>query len=128
MIDSSVSSLVERTEFADVRASVGLPVSNVLAPTTDVSGVKRADNPDSTPGGIGGSVFIDRGSVEFADFVGPVAIAELPRDNDADGIDSDPSIGYLNLTGGIYHEFRIQFGTPETNRIRSPDSASTTAR
>ena len=82
IIDSSVNSLIERDSIVAVKASVGLPVSNILAPTHDVGGVLRADNPDfSPPGGIGGSVFKDRGSTELADFNGPVAIAELPRDN-----------------------------------------------
>ncbi len=109
LIDSSVNSLVERSALVNLKNSVGLPISNIVAPNLDVSGILRADNPNyAPPGGIGSSVFKDRGSSELADFVGPVAIAEVPRDNDAEGIDSDPSISYINLTGGVYEEFRIQ--------------------
>ena len=109
IIDSSVNSLIERDGYAEVRASVGLGVTNVLAPTHDVSGVLRADHPDfASLGGIGASVFKDRGSVELADFVGPIAIAEMPRDNDAAGVDSDSTVSVIKLQSGTYKEFRIQ--------------------
>ncbi|NND99399.1 MAG: peptidase, partial [Pirellulaceae bacterium] len=109
LIDSSVNSLVERDALVNLKNSVGLPISNVLAPDLDVAGILRADNPDfAPPGGIGASVFKDRGSNELADFVGPVAIAEVPRDNDAEGIDSDPAVSFINLTRGVYEEFRVQ--------------------
>ena len=108
IIDSSVSQLIERVGLVSVKNSVGLPASNILAPTDDVGGVVRADNTSSPGGGQGGFIFNDRGSTELADFVGPVAIAELPRDNDASQLDSDPSTGFINLTSGTYREFRIQ--------------------
>ena len=92
LIDSSVNSVVERssvdpgeTPYILTKSAVGLPASNILAPSNDVGGVLRADNPNyAPPGGIGGSVFKDRGSTELADFNGPVAIAETARDNDAE--------------------------------------------
>ncbi|TWU06030.1 tandem-95 repeat protein [Stieleria varia] len=108
VIDSAVNSLNERDAFANLKQSVGIPVSNILAPIRDVNGVLRADNPDFPNLGIGGIVFRDRGSTELADFVGPVAVAEVPRDNDAEGIDSDPTVSVINLSGGVYDEFRIQ--------------------
>ena len=109
LIDSSVNSVVERSAMVALKNSVGLSPSNILAPTHDVDGVLRADNPNyAPPGGIGGQVFKDRGSTELADFNGPVAIAETARDNDAEGIDRDPAISYINLQEGVYREFRIQ--------------------
>ncbi|WP_145417286.1 tandem-95 repeat protein [Planctomycetes bacterium K23_9] len=109
LIDSSVSSLVERDALVNLKNSIGLPISNILAPNIDVAGILRADNPNfAPPGGIGASIFIDRGSSELADFVGPIAIAEAPRDNDADGVDADPAISFIDLTSGVYDEFRIQ--------------------
>ena len=116
LIDSSVNSVVERssvdpgeTPYILTKSAVGLPASNILAPSNDVGGVLRADNPNyAPPGGIGGSVFKDRGSTELADFNGPIAIAETARDNDAEGIDTDPSISFINLEEGVYREFRIQ--------------------
>ncbi len=109
LIDSAVNSLVERRALDDVKTAIGVPINNILAPDLDVNGVVRADNPDfAPPGGLGSSVFRDRGSVELADFVGPIAIAEVPRDNDANGIDVDPAISFIELTEGIFQEFRIQ--------------------
>ena len=110
IIDSALSSLDERSPLLNLRTSVGLPISNVLSPTIDVAGILRADNPDfvSPFPGTGASVFNDRGASELADFIGPVAIAEFPRDNDANGLDSDPSISVINLTSGVFEEFRIQ--------------------
>ncbi|MGB7347733.1 MAG: Ig-like domain-containing protein [Pirellulaceae bacterium] len=109
LIDSSVNSLIERDALVNLKNSVGLPISNILAPNIDVAGILRADHPDfAPPGGIGASIFKDRGSSELADFVGPIAIAEAPRDNDADGIDADPAISAIDLKSGTYEEFRIQ--------------------
>ncbi len=109
IIDSSVNSLTERDRLAGLLQSVGLPVSNVLAPDRDINGVLRADNPNvAPPGGLGSQVFKDRGSNELADFVGPVAIISVPLDNDAAGIDTSPATGFLRLSGGVYDEFRIQ--------------------
>ncbi len=108
VIDSNVDSLRERSALSSLRESIGLPISNVLAPLRDVTGIKRADNPLYPNTGQGSSIFGDRGSVELADLVGPVAIAEAPRDNDAEGIDSDPNISFINLESGVYEQFRIQ--------------------
>ncbi|HBV63757.1 MAG TPA: peptidase, partial [Rhodopirellula sp.] len=109
LIDSSVNSVVERSAVVQLKDAIGLSASNILAPTHDVGGVLRADNPNyAPPGGIGGSVFKDRGSTELADFNGPVAIAETARDNDAEGIDVDPAVSFINLQEGVYREFRIQ--------------------
>ncbi|QDV42647.1 hypothetical protein Enr13x_24960 [Stieleria neptunia] len=108
VIDSNVDSLRERSALSSLRESIGLPISNVLAPKRDVTGVKRADNPLYPNTGQGSSIFGDRGSVELADLVGPIAIAEAPRDNDAEGIDTDPNVSFINLDGGVYEQFRIQ--------------------
>ncbi|MCS7471158.1 tandem-95 repeat protein [Stieleria sp. ICT_E10.1] len=108
VIDSNVDSLRERSALSSLRESIGLPISNVLAPRRDVTGVKRADNPLYPNTGQGSSIFGDRGSVELADLVGPIAIAEAPRDNDAEGIDTDPNVSFINLDGGVYEQFRIQ--------------------
>ena len=109
IIDSSINSLTERDRIASLLQSVGVSISNVIAPDRDVNGVLRADNPNvAPPGGLGSSVFKDRGSNELADFVGPVALIDVPRDNDAGNIDTDPAVGFLNLRSGVYDEFRIQ--------------------
>ena len=74
IIDNAIDSLVEREAFANLKLSVGIPVSNILAPIRDNSGQLRADDPDvSNTGGIGQNVFKDRGALDRADFVGPIA-------------------------------------------------------
>ena len=108
-IDSAINSLVGRDALSAVTQSVGLSVSNIFAPDRDVNGILRADNPlVAPPGGLGSNVFKDRGSNELADFIGPVAVLESPRDNDAQNIDTDPAVSFLNLESGVYDEFRIQ--------------------
>lgn len=108
IIDNAVDSLIERESFAVVKTALGIPVSNILAPDRDGNGQLRADNPDvANPGGLGQNVFKDRGALDRADFVGPVAIIEAPRDNDAEGVDTDPATSFLQLNSGVYSEFRI---------------------
>ena len=109
IIDSAINTLPGRDSLTAVAQSVGLPVSNIIAPDRDVEGILRADNPDvAPPGGLGSNIFKDRGSNEVADFVGPVALLESPHDNDALGIDTDGAVSFLRLNDGIYREFRVQ--------------------
>ncbi len=109
LIDSATSSLNERSAFSSVKSAVGLPTSNILAPDRDVHGILRADNPNyATPGGSGQTVFKDRGSAELADFIGPVAIAVNPRDNDAAGLDSDLTTSFIQRGSGTLDGFLIQ--------------------
>lgn len=108
IIDSAINSLLERDSFGALKVSVGIPVSNILAPARDFNGQLRADDPNvASPGGLGANVFKDRGAIDRADFVGPVASLEYPRDNDAAGIDTDPAETFLQLNSGVYDEFRI---------------------
>ncbi|MCC9644859.1 pre-peptidase C-terminal domain-containing protein [Rhodopirellula sp. JC740] len=108
-IDSGASSVVERDAFGGVKESVGLGTSNILAPTRDGNGVLRADNDlAAPPSGIGGSLFIDRGAIELADFNGPVATLQDPLDNDSEGRDGDAADSFLRLTGGNQQNFTIQ--------------------
>ncbi len=101
--------MIDRNDLRILRTSIGLPNSNLVAPDRDINGVLRADNPNvAPPGGIGGFVFKDRGSNELADFVGPVAIANTPLDNDSLGLDVDASNSFIQLREGILTEFRIQ--------------------
>lgn len=109
VVDSAIDSLPERAAFASLKQSLGIAVSPILAPTRDNSGLLRADDPDTqTPSGLGANVFKDRGAVDLADFVGPIAVAATPEDNDAEQIDQDPAVSFLQLSDGSYSEFRIQ--------------------
>lgn len=108
-IDTGATSIVERDAFGGVKESVGLGTSNILAPNRDGNGVLRADNDlAAPPSGIGGSLFIDRGANELADFNGPVATLQDPLDNDSEGRDGDSSDSFLRLTGGNQQKFTIQ--------------------
>ncbi len=109
LIDSSIDSLPERPALAAVKTAMGLSVSPVLAPSYDLAGQLRADDPSvAPPSGQGQNVFKDRGALERADFIGPAAVLLNPVDNDALGVDTDPSDSVVQLTSGVYPEFRIQ--------------------
>lgn len=109
IIDSSINSLPERESFRAVKSAVGIAPSPILAPDRDFYGIFRADDPNvAPPSGLGGNVFKDRGAVDRADFIGPTAISLLPIDNDAQQVDSDKTESVIQLTGGVYPEFRIQ--------------------
>ena len=109
LIDASVADLTERGPVRNLRASIGLPVSNISAPQRDINGVLAADDPTiAPPVGLGDSIFRDRGSNERADFIGPVATLFTPADNDADGVDLDPAVSFVTLSSGVFEEFQIQ--------------------
>ena len=109
LIDSSVNSLVQRDEERALLTAIGITPSNILAPNRDINGVLRVDNPNvAPPPGLGANVFKDRGSNEFADFVGPIATIIDPRDNDSEGIDLDPAISVISLEDQTLDRFRIQ--------------------
>lgn len=109
IIDSSIDSLPEREGFRAVKGAIGIAPSPILAPDRDYYGILRADDPSvAPPSGLGGNVFKDRGAVDRADFIGPSAISLVPIDNDAQKVDIDSTESVMQLTSGIYPEFRIQ--------------------
>ena len=88
-IDSSLGSLQERPGLSSVKSGIKRTPNPLIAPSRDVSGLLRQDDPNvSTPGGQGQNVFIDRGAVDRTDFKGPIAILTRPLD-DAEGTDLD---------------------------------------
>ena len=71
VIDSSIDSLEERGSLLTVRGAVGLPPSPIIAPSLDVNGQLRVDDPEvETPEGLGERVFKDRGGEDRGDLVG----------------------------------------------------------
>lgn len=109
VIDSGIDSLPERPLFANVKRSVGISVSPVIAPDRDAVGQLRVDDPSvAPPSGLGQNVFKDRGAFDRADFLGPTAVLVNPLDNDALGVDKDSAVSVVQLTEGVYSEFRIQ--------------------
>ncbi len=112
-IDSSVDSLADRGETAVARAQLGIPVSPILVPDTDVTGQLRIDDPlVDTPDGQGSNVFKDRGAFDRADLSGPVAQFTNPVDNG--DFDSDPTEGIV-VSGELLTSFEIRlFDTSAT--------------
>ncbi len=91
IIDSSLDSLQDRANMVTVKNPLGLPLSPILAPSTDVLGQLRMDDPSvSPPSGFGESTYKDRGAIDRVDFDGPNAFLIDPPDNDVAGIDRNP--------------------------------------
>jgi len=107
-IDSALDSLQERTALATVSSPLGIPVSPILAPLTDLLGQQRVDDPTvQPPPGLGNSVFKDRGALDRADFVGPtVAIINPPDNNSAD---QDSALNHVKIAGLSLSNFQVQF-------------------
>ncbi|MFO0940770.1 MAG: Ig-like domain-containing protein [Pirellulales bacterium] len=138
IIDSSLDVLEEREAFRTIKIAAGISVSPVVAPTRDAYGQLRVDDPTvAPPNGQGANVFKDRGALERADFDGPTAVAVAPQDNDARNVDQDKAVSIIELTDGVYPEFRIKItdgiGTGvddstvvgSTTTLRLPGSAVT---
>ena len=121
LIDSAIDTLPERPTLAAVKNAMGISVSPIKAPTYDLVGQLRVDDPDvASPAGQGQNVFKDRGAFDRADFAGPAAMMLDPIDNDALSVDSDSSVSVIQLTEGVYPEFRIQLadGNEPTNPLK----------
>lgn len=107
-IDSSLASLLERPALKQVKNSVQLPESPMIAPTRDIGGLLRVDDPDNNPSdGAGQTVTIDRGAVDRADFAGPKAVLINPLDNDSKDVDVDRNSTYVRLLDGNLSYFSV---------------------
>ncbi|NLF06927.1 MAG: hypothetical protein GX594_02975, partial [Pirellulaceae bacterium] len=92
IIDSSLDSLQDRENMITVKNPLGLPLSPILAPTYDILGQLRMDDPNiSPPTGFGLNTYKDRGAIDRVDFEGTTAYLVAPTDNDAAGIDRNPT-------------------------------------
>ncbi|MFN7447420.1 MAG: GEVED domain-containing protein [Pirellula sp.] len=108
-IDASLDSLPDRASLLSVKQPLGLLPSPIIAPASDITGQLRVDDPSVTaPPGLGESVFKDRGAADRSDFVGPIAIAINPRDNDALGTDNNPAVGTVEVVTKSLSHFDIQ--------------------
>ena len=106
IIDSSLDSLPDRPNMVTVRTPLGIPLSPILAPDTDLDGQLRIDDPSvSPPSGFGKSTYKDRGAIDRVDFDGPTGALVDPADNDAAGIDHDPTPN--NVTIAVVGETTI---------------------
>ena len=107
-IDSSLDALQERPELTQVKNSIGLPLSPMIAPDLDGTGQRRVDDPTvNSPAGLGGNVFKDRGAVDRSDFLGLNAIILQPQDNDSALADSDRNTTFIQLSEGELEFFSL---------------------
>ncbi|MEM6687998.1 MAG: GEVED domain-containing protein, partial [Planctomycetota bacterium] len=79
VIDSSIDSLPDRFSLTTVKNPLGVPPSPIIAPSFDVNGQLRIDDPNvETPSGLGERVFKDRGASDRGDITGPRAVLTSP--------------------------------------------------
>ena len=108
-IDATIDTLPDRPALLSVKQPLGLAASPIVAPSTDINGLLRVDDPNvQTPPGLGEGIFKDRGASDRSDFVGPNAIAINPLDNDALGKDSNPALGIVELSNQTLTYFDFQ--------------------
>ncbi len=108
-IDASIDSLTDRAALLAVKQPLGLAPSPIIAPSTDINGLLRIDDPSvQAPPGLGEGIFKERGAADRSDFVGPSAVALNPFDNDVFGLDSNPEVGTIELVNSSLSFFDIQ--------------------
>ncbi len=100
-IDSSLDTLQDRPELVTVLNPLGILPSPILAPSRDLNGLLRVDDPTVEPPlGVGQNVFKDRGAIDRSDTIGPQAELVTPADNDPEGVDQDPAQNDVKLQSG----------------------------
>ena len=116
-IDSSIDQLGERSSILEVMNSVGINSLGIRAPSTDVLGILRVDDPSvEPPAGFGRNVFKDRGALERGDFVGPVAELVVPADNSEQ--DRNPARDEVAVFGESFTSFQVRLS--DIARISDP--------
>ena len=127
-IDSSVDSLADLPELVLIKQPLGIDESPLLAPSLDLLGQKRSDDPGvEPPEGFGRNVFKDRGAIDRVDFVGPTARLATPVDNDTEGTDEDPRLDQVLTRQTDQRQFVIQLedsGAAVTNTGLGIDPAT----
>lgn len=127
-IDSSLEVLAELASLTQIKSSIGLPPSPVIAPDRDAVGQRRVDDPSVNRPGLG---FKDRGAFDRSDFVGLEAVLLQPLDNDSENVDVDRNTTYVRIVDGTLDFFSIllleaQGGTgPDANTV-TPESITLT--
>lgn len=100
IVDSSMSQLLERDEVKVVKDAVGIASSAVVAPSRDVFGQLRADDPQQANApGLGSSVFVDRGAIERVDKDKPFGRIVSPLDQSTNPFDNDSSLDSVAIAG-----------------------------
>ena len=105
-IDTSINSLPDRTAMISVDQPLGIGLSPIIAPAYDKLGQLRIPDPnDQSPPGYGQNVYIDRGAIQRADFIGPNAT--LFEDSTQLPIDA-------TVTGQVVTEIDVQLADAGT--------------
>ena len=108
-IDAAIDSLQDRDGLVAVKQPLGLSPSPILAPTYDINGLLRVDDPNvATPTGRGEDVFKDIGAQDRSDSIGPAVVLASPGDNDAEGIDRNLVIGTVELRNSTLSHFDLR--------------------
>jgi hypothetical protein len=108
-IDSTIDSLLDRPGLIAVKQPLGLDLSPIIAPTYDLNGLLRVDDPTvNTPSGVGQNVFKDRGAQDRSDNLGPSAVLLLPTDNGTTSGDSNPLVGTVQISNQTLPYFEIR--------------------
>ncbi|GAB6185874.1 GEVED domain-containing protein [Thermopirellula anaerolimosa] len=110
IIDSSIDSLQERFAYYNsVLQPIGISASPIIAPTFDLYGQLRKDDPAVNPPPGGGlSVYKDRGAVDRVDFRGPTSGLIEPLDNDGAGVDRDRRLNDVFVAGQRVFRFAVK--------------------
>jgi hypothetical protein len=107
-IDASVDKLDDRFNYVAVKTPLAIDDSPIIAPTTDLFGQLRQDDPANDPTGGGANVFKDVGAIDRVDFDLPTAGLTSPLDNDPPGLDLDPTLDSVLLNNVALSQFEIQ--------------------
>ena len=99
IIDASLNSLTDRQNMLNVKNTVGINPSPILAPAYDLFGQLRISAPPGQgSSGAGLDAYIDIGAINRVDFVGPTAALTNPLDNGPE--DLNPANGAVGILGG----------------------------
>ena len=80
-IDSALNTLQDRAEYTVVTSQLGISVSPIVAPSRDIYGQLRGDDPkQASMPGLGSDIFKDRGAVDRVDFAAPFRTLVIPAD------------------------------------------------
>ncbi len=105
-IDSAIGQLSPRQDLTSAESLIGIAPSPTLAPSYDLYGQLRTADPETTPNGVGSTLFKDRGAIERVDYTGPTAVLSNPVDNGS--ADQDPTLNVVHMVNTGLANFAIQ--------------------
>ncbi|HWB07900.1 MAG TPA: choice-of-anchor L domain-containing protein [Pirellulales bacterium] len=105
-IDSAINQLSARQDLATAESLTGIAPSPTAAPTYDLNGQLRTADPQTTPNGVGSTLFKDRGAIERVDYTGPTAVLANPVDNGSQ--DQDPALNVVHMVSTGLSNLAIQ--------------------